>query len=775
MSTAPPPRIDRDKVLASVNLSDIVGQYQQIYRAGHEFKTVCPFHDDSDPSLTINDGKRFYHCFVCGAHGTAIDWIQHQHQCDFKEACEKLGYMHDNHVVPLAKAPRVSEQLTDYRALVIPDDVRMPDMAIPEIGGNPLRTWPYRDERGRLLGFVARYPVNIETGKKEIRTWTWGCWPKNPKPFFSEPRWRRQRWPRPYPLYGLWKLSEPGAQDKRITIVSGEKAADAAQSVLPADVVLTWVGGDESVEHADWSPIAGRGILLLWPDADESGRRAMQWIADNVGPMMRETYVVSVDDPELEKGWDIADGVEEQGWGERETQAWLGKVQPDGLTRVRRLPKAVGGALVEAKPAIPVEPEVIDLERPRMNDPRNWSRHPWSEHLILGGEKGDRLIKCEYNAAVPMREMDELKGLLRFNAIRGVIEITRETPWGDPPGEWRDSNLVRMCQWFNLMGYHMGKDMMQDAVDCVSQEWTFNPIADYLVGLQWDGTPRLAKWLHKYTGCEDTEYASEVGLRWMVSGAARGMRPGCQVDTMLVLEGAEGVFKTSLLRELGGEYFTPLRGAIGGSDGRASAQAAQNWLIEIGEMDALNTVQFDTLKDYLSTRDEIVRLPWRRNHERLRRCSVFAGTTNKHEWLPPDGDHRRFWPVLVRYCDIDGIIRDRDQLWAEARHMYENGQKWWVAPAETHLLRAIKEQRDARRVFDEWHNSVIAYLDAPMQRPLQDFTLGEIANGALFLERNKLDRATQMRLGKILGAEGWTRWVQRRAEGLVRVWRRPER
>jgi putative DNA primase/helicase len=777
-----PPRIDRDKLLSTVDLSDIIGQNQQVYRDGREFRTMCPWHADTDPSLTIQNEKGFYHCFACGAHGTAIDWLMFQRGIDFRAACEALGALRETNVVPIAKAPKISKRAAEYRAIPVPPDVMMPNTELmsydkdkPAIG-KALRQWEYRNRDGLLLGIVARYKVG-DDGEKTIRTWTYGNYPNSEDVREKTMRWRCRRWHRPYPLYGLQKLGEPGAAEKRIVIVSGEKTADAAQTIMPDAIVLTWPGGDDGISHADWEPLAGRNIVILWPDADISGRKAIDWLTDELRDLVGNLWLVNVDDPALPKGWDIADAVESGEANPAWLRSFITHVMPDGQQRIRKVPKLaqVTGALVDRQLVQAVEPPVDDYERPRMADPRFWNQHPCFETAIKGGENQDRLIKCEYNAALPFRYHPDLKGLLRLNNLTKKMEITRAAPWGDKPGEWKDSNTTRMCQWFNLMGLHFGSEMMSAAAECVAEEWSFNPIVDYLTSLIWDGTPRVENWLRTYAGADDTLYSREVGKRWLIGAVARGMRPGTQVDTMLVLEGREGTSKTSLLRTLGERYFTPLRGSIGASDGRTALQAATHWIIEFGELAAITKSDWETLKDFLTTTEETMRLAYRRNPERLFRSCVFAGTVNETDggWLPPDGDHRRFWPVLTRVCDIPGLARDRDQLWAEARMMWEEGQHWWIKPSESLLVEAVSKQRDSRRFRDEWMENVLDYVNQPKMAHDDVLPLWKIAMFGVNIGKEKLDKTTQMRLSKIMTALGWTRDSALYENRVTRVWRRP--
>lgn len=781
------PRIDRDKIVGSVALSTLIGQDQQIVRDGREFRTLCPWHRDSTPSLTINDDKGFYHCFACGAHGTAIDWIMFQKGVDFRTACDDLARLTTVNVSVSAKAPKLKRQGREYKALMpVPENVpQTPDFEIASFDGKPalgvpLRTWVYRDKQGRLLGYVCRYRNDPVSGKKEVRAWTYGSYPTGDHGYERVIRWRVRRWEEgTYPLYGLWKMGEPGAESKRIFIVSGEKCADALQSILPNDIVLTWVGGDDGIRKVDWEPLAlWPGNVILWPDADESGRNAMQWIADNLGDLiLGKLFLINVDDPSLPKGWDCADAIEDEGKDVEWFLNFIKDPMPDELPRAREIIRTSRpAALVAPKPVQEPEAPTKDQERPQtLGERTDWYHQPWgtSDRLVLTKAEIPALIKCEFNAAVPLREDDAMRGALRYNMVRGVIEIQRALPWGDMPGEWRDHNLTGLCQWLNLMRFNMGKEMMADAVERVAYENRFNPIAEYLEGLEWDRVPRLEQWLPKYTGADDNLYTREIGKRWMIGAAARGHRPGTQVDTMLVLESAEGKYKTSLLRALGGSYFTPLRGNIGGDDGRASTQAATNWIIEFAELEALNKSSFQALKDFLTTTDEMIRLPYRRNAERVFRAGVFAGTTNENEWLPPDGDHRRFWPVSVRLCDVAAVRRDRDQLWAEAFHLYQQNVRWWIGDDEPELLAMVRGERDTRRFHDEWFNEIMVWLGKPINMWQSDFSLSDIARGALGVDKDKLDKATQMRLGKIMAAAGWSRWKVRQENGTAWVWRRP--
>src|SRR6185369_14361928 len=110
----------------------------------------------------------------------------------------------------------------------------------------------------------------------------------------------------------------------------------------------------------------------------------------------------------------------------------------------------------------------------------------------------------------------------------------------------------------------------------------FHPVREYLDGLAWDGTKRLDRWLAAYLGAADTPYTQAVGERWMISAVARIYRPGCQADSVLILEGQQGIKKSSALAELGSPWFSDRLSEFGSKD--AAMEMAGIWIIELAEL-----------------------------------------------------------------------------------------------------------------------------------------------------------------------------------------------
>lgn len=172
------------------------------------------------------------------------------------------------------------------------------------------RFWPYFDREGALLCFRVRW--DKPGGGKEVKPLTWA---RNKSTGAEE--WQLHDLPEPRPLYNLPALT---LGPSKVLIVEGEKAADAAQRLLPDWWVTTWPGGSKAVARADWSPIRRLETprLLLWPDKDEPGIRAMTEVGEFLG-MPHEVVRL---DPAWPEKFDLADA-EEMGWDTARVEKWI--------------------------------------------------------------------------------------------------------------------------------------------------------------------------------------------------------------------------------------------------------------------------------------------------------------------------------------------------------------------------------------------------------------------------------------------------------------------
>jgi predicted P-loop ATPase len=236
------------------------------------------------------------------------------------------------------------------------------------------------------------------------------------------------------------------------------------------------------------------------------------------------------------------------------------------------------------------------------------------------------------------------------------------------------------------------------AVTDVARESEYDPVRDYFDGLVWDGTSRLATWLHDYAGAQDlAEDASGRGLvrvygqKWMLSIVARAYQPGCKVDTMLVLMGDQGARKSSLLRAIApcGSFAAV---QIDPTDKDSVLRASKVAIVEWPELAGASRREQEALKDYFSVQEDRIRPPYARGDIKIPRRVVFAATTNEDDFLRDATGSRRYWPVKVGNIDLDGVLAVKDQLWAEAVDLYrfmqanptapDAGTPWWLNAAQ---------------------------------------------------------------------------------------------
>lgn len=231
-------------------------------------------------------------------------------------------------------------------------------------------------------------------------------------------------------------------------------------------------------------------------------------------------------------------------------------------------------------------------------------------------------------------------------------------------------------------GLNFSVQMVSAAIEAAAQENAYHPIRDYLESLKWDRVPRLEHWLHDFLGADESEYTAGVGKMFLIGMVARVMRAGCKNDYVLILEGNQGIRKSTACKVLAGEKFfsdslPPIRE---GSKDLASHLAGK-WLVEVAEMSAASRADTESLKAFLTRTHETYRPAYGRNEITQARQCVLVGTTNRQEYLRDSTGDRRFWPVKCGVsgdpCDIDGLQEARDQLFAEAFHLYQRGEKWW--------------------------------------------------------------------------------------------------
>jgi predicted P-loop ATPase len=316
------------------------------------------------------------------------------------------------------------------------------------------------------------------------------------------------------------------------------------------------------------------------------------------------------------------------------------------------------------------------------------------------------------------------------------------------PRPVRDTDVSQLQEWLQGAGLmKLSKDTAHQAVAYRARERAYHPVRDYLSSLNWDGDGRVDNWLHTYLKADDNAYTRGIGAMFLIAMCARVFSPGSKCDYMMVLEGDQGVRKSTACAILGGQWFSDnLPDVTGGKD--VSQHLNGKWLIEVAEMSALSKAEDAALKAFVSRSTERYRPPYGREEIIQPRQCVFVGSTNKSAYLRDETGARRFWPVKVKTVDTDALARDRDQLFAEALQLYQTGRAWW--PDGPFEQQHIKPQQDARYEADAWEDIVLKWL-VGMER----VTVGKVAKDALYIETPRIGTADQRRIIAILERNGW--------------------
>lgn len=302
--------LDLDRIKSQYKVSDIVGQRVSLKKNGKEFQGCCPFHKEKTPSFTVNDQKKFYHCFGCGANGDIFDFMMEMDNISLKEAAQRIsGTLPSD-----TKAIEHHDPYKDYEPVPFPKDFttlkageKIEKIWNPKREGTPKEitsytpsmVHPYTTKDGDIIGYVLR--VDFGGGRKITPQIMW-CKKKST----GEEGLCHYPLPEPRPVYNLKKLLENPKMP--VIIVEGEKCVDAADKLMEGFVSIGWCGGTNALASTDWSCLNGRSVVIF-PDADEVGSNCAQDLLTRIYKKVKAVKVVSHNNKT--KGWDIADAISE--------------------------------------------------------------------------------------------------------------------------------------------------------------------------------------------------------------------------------------------------------------------------------------------------------------------------------------------------------------------------------------------------------------------------------------------------------------------------------
>jgi putative DNA primase/helicase len=691
------------------------------------------------------------------------------------------------------------------------------------------RVWEYRFE-GQLFGYVCRFERFNSAGElvKDTVPYTW-C--EDTYDDRRGQRWHWRTWAEPRPLYIPATLLSGTPADVPVVVVEGEKCAEAGHQLLGHEFdFVSWPGGSRSWALARWGWLMGRTVYL-WPDVDAKRVRLTKaereaQVDPAIKPLLPEpkqpgmqamvgigqlllaeqactVHMCPVPGPgKVADGWDIADAIAE-GWDAARVRDFIRSARPflppDEAVRAKAGDPAAADAHAKSTPSRAAADGGEDADGESLS---------WLAHLLRSGSGAVRNVRENIVMALDglpgrkVRGIAECAGLIAFNEFSNTIEKRRPTPWGTPAGDWIEADELLMGDW--LVREHRlpstPRGALEEAVMVVSRRYSFHPLRDCMVALRgaWDGVPRLDEWLGRLCLADEDlnpgdllgRYLALAG-RWFVMGmVARVMPikkdgkrvvvgPGTKFDYMLVFEGPQGWGKSSAAAVLGGEYFADTGLDLEHKDSLMNIQGV--WVYEWSELENLSKQEVGAVKRFISSPTDRFRATFDRRPAKYPRQVVFVGTTNESHYLTDQTGNRRFWPVRVtRPPDLAWLRENLEQLFAEAVHRVDAGERFWPTREEQQLL--FDPQQRARRVESGMEAAIRRYLYDEQQKVfpgaqngalVPEIGMSELLTNIGFSTDKQTD-AICKRAGQVLHSLGWQ--VRRTSlPGRPRVYVRPQR
>ena len=335
----------------------------------------------------------------------------------------------------------------------------------------------------------------------------------------------------------------------------------------------------------------------------------------------------------------------------------------------------------------------------------------WTKRLQR--DKNGVLINNLHNITLIVENDPMLKAIV-FNQLADGMEIKGEVPWKHPARFWRDADDAQLISYIDSHYGTFSARNYEIAVTKVSDDRSYHPIREYFAALpEWDNVPRVETLFIDYLGADDNEYVRAVTRKTLCAAVARVYNPGIKFDNIPVLNGPQGIGKSTLIAKLGGEWYSDSLSISDMNDKTAAEKLQGYWLLEIGELAGMRKADIDKVKAFISRQDDKYRASFGRRVTPHPRQCVFFGTTNSEKgYLRDVTGNRRFWTVKTpgngskrAWQLTDDGVR---QIWAEVLCFVRAGEKLYLnADVEEY---AKSEQSEAMEQ-DEREGMVREYLD----------------------------------------------------------------
>lgn len=310
-----------------------------------------------------------------------------------------------------------------------------------------------------------------------------------------------------------------------------------------------------------------------------------------------------------------------------------------------------------------------------------------------------------------------LKNAFALNTFDNRRYLTKPVPWRklDDEGLFRDVDFAGVRNYIERIYGVVANQKLDDSLYIEVERNRFHPVVNYLNNLSWDGKKRVDTLLIDYFGADDNIYTRAAIRKTLCAAVARVMTPGVKFDTVLILVGPQGTYKSSFVRRLGKDWYSDSFLSVQGKESFEQLQGF--WIIEIAELSGLKKAEVETIKHYVSKCDDSFRPAYARVTETFKRQCIFFGTTNNKDFLRDPTGNRRFLPIDVNTSRVTRSVAEHltddeiDQIWAEAVQIYKAGEPLYLTGQEANLAtieqRKHSELDDRRGLIEEYLDRVL--------------------------------------------------------------------
>lgn len=335
----------------------------------------------------------------------------------------------------------------------------------------------------------------------------------------------------------------------------------------------------------------------------------------------------------------------------------------------------------------------------------------WEDGLQRG--KKGVILNTLHNLTLIMQNDDNLKAIV-FNQLADGMEIKGEVPWKHPARFWRDADDAQLICYIDEKYGTFSARNYDIAVTKVADDRSYHPIHEMFDSLpEWDKISRVETLLIDYLGAEDNDYVRAVTRKALCAAYMRVYQPGIKFDYLIVLNGEQGIGKSTFIARLGGEWYSDSLNLSDMNDKTAAEKLQGYWILEIGELAGMKKADIDKVKAFISRQDDKYRASFgRRVTPHPRQCIFFGTTNSENGYLRDITGNRRFWNVKVSgngkfkpWELTDEVVK---QIWAETAVLAKQGEPLYLDAALE--SKAKEEQREAMEQ-DEREGLVREYLE----------------------------------------------------------------